>query len=470
MKLINEENDLIAINELKQFKYWNSKISQDTLEYCKNRFSDIKPFNNKVSEFVYRLENKIEVTPKCPICGKPLLFLTYKNGYREICSNQCKFSKTGTSIIKFNRHINDKIKYQNISDLNNIIEQYKDNNINDEYIKNLFIVNNKIIPGRLNLKYLIRNKKYDVISYLYYRYRIYDLTKKKAISEIVYRIVNNIDTIPLCEICNRPLTYLGYLYGYGKYCSECKKDKKKLAAHFLQKSRKTYKERTGVDNPYKNKDVRKKIKETWKSNGYLNPMQSHKIKQHVANTNIKRYGVKAPILLKSVKENAHSQDAINKCDITKRKNNTYSSSKPEELLYKNLIKIFGKENIIRNYKSEYYRWKCDFYISNYDVYIELQGSWMHGKHPYNENDINDVLKAKKLLEKSEEINQFGKKKKSYLGVLHTWTVSDPLKRKTAKENNLNYLEIFSCNENVILNQISDYFKEHFNIEINGEPI
>ena len=27
MKLINEENDLIAINELKQFKYWNSKIS-----------------------------------------------------------------------------------------------------------------------------------------------------------------------------------------------------------------------------------------------------------------------------------------------------------------------------------------------------------------------------------------------------------------------------------------------------------
>ena len=462
---INDENDLIILNELKQYKYWNSKIKQETLEYCKNRFIDIEPFNNKVSEFVYRLENKIEVTPKCPICGKPLPFLTYKNGYREICSNQCKFSKTGISIIKFNRNINDKIKYQNISNLDNIIEQYKDNNISDKDIKKLFIKNNKVIPSKLNLKYLIRNEYYEIIAYLYNRYKIYDLTKKMVISEIVYRIVNNIETIPLCEICNRPLTYLNYLYGYGKYCSECKKDKKKLAAHFLQKSRKTYKERTGVDNPYKNKDIRKKIKETWKNNGYDYPMQSYKIKQHIANTNINRYGVSNPFLIKSIKEKAHSQDAVNKCDITKRKNNTYSTSKPEELLYKNLIKIFGNENIIRNYKSEYYRWKCDFYISNYDVYIELQGSWMHGKHPYNENDINDILKAKKLLEKSEEINQFGKKKKSYLYALHTWTISDPLKRETAKKNNLNYLEIFSCNENDILNQISDYFKEHFNINI-----
>ena len=58
-----------------------------------------------------------------------------------------------------------------------------------------------------------------------------------------------------------------------------------------------------------------------------------------------------------------------------------------------------------------------------------------------------------------------KNTKKYQQAINVWTISDPLKRKTAKEHNLNYLEIFSCNENGILNQINDYFKEHFNINI-----
>lgn len=470
MKLINEENDLIAINELKQFKYWNSKISQDTLEYCNNRYSDIKPYENKISEFIYRLENKIEKTPKCMVCGNNLPFLTYKNGYRTLCSINCKYSNTGISLMKFNQKNNNIKKYNNIKNINNIIEEYKNSNLTDEYIIQFFTLNNKIIPSKANIKYLIRNKYFEIISYLYNRYKIYDITKSKVISEIVYRILNKINQIPICEICGKPLIYLGWHYGYGKYCKDCKMDKKLLAKHYIKKSRITYKNKTGYENPYNNPEIKQKIKNKWLANGYNSPMENIGIKQHIANTNIKKYGVKTILLKKDIQLKAHSQDAVNKCDITKRKNNTYSSSKPEELLYKNLIKIFGNENIIRNYKSKYYRWKCDFYISNYNVYIELQGSWMHGRHPYNENDINDILKAKKLLEKSEEINQFGKKKKSYLHALHTWTISDPLKRKTAKENNLNYLEIFSCDEKEILIQINNYFKEHFNIEIKRESI
>ena len=58
-----------------------------------------------------------------------------------------------------------------------------------------------------------------------------------------------------------------------------------------------------------------------------------------------------------------------------------------------------------------------------------------------------------------------KNTKKYQQAINVWTISDPLKRETAKKNNLNYLEIFSCNENDILNQINDYFKEYFNINI-----
>ena len=45
--------------------------------------------------------------------------------------------------------------------------------------------------------------------------------------------------------------------------------------------------------------------------------------------------------------------------------------------------------------SDLYPFKCDFYIIDYDLYIEIQGTWMHGKHPYNKNNENDALLLQK---------------------------------------------------------------------------
>ena len=58
--------------------------------------------------------------------------------------------------------------------------------------------------------------------------------------------------------------------------------------------------------------------------------------------------------------------------------------------------------------------------------------WTHGKHPFNKNDIELLETWKKKAEKSN----------FYKKAIYTWTISDPLKRKTAKDNNLKYLEIF----------------------------
>ena len=82
-----------------------------------------------------------------------------------------------------------------------------------------------------------------------------------------------------------------------------------------------------------------------------------------------------------------------------------------------------------------YPFLCDFYFPDYDLYVEIQGYWCHCNHPFDENDEDDMVKLEMWKEKSNS-NQ-------YTNAIYVWTISDPLKRRTAKENNLNYLEIFS---------------------------
>ena len=82
---------------------------------------------------------------------------------------------------------------------------------------------------------------------------------------------------------------------------------------------------------------------------------------------------------------------------------------------------------------------CDLYIVDLDLYIELNFHWSHGNKPYIENDIECEDQLKKWKEKS--LNS-----KFYMNAIETWTFRDPLKRKTAKDNNLNWIEFFNMNE------------------------
>lgn len=90
---------------------------------------------------------------------------------------------------------------------------------------------------------------------------------------------------------------------------------------------------------------------------------------------------------------------------------------------------------IRQYKSSQYPFACDFYLTDYDTYIEIQGLWTHGGHPFDKNNQNDIDKL-----------NFWKSKKSeyYKDAIKTWTIRDVQKRNIAKNNNLNYYEFFSC--------------------------
>lgn len=129
--------------------------------------------------------------------------------------------------------------------------------------------------------------------------------------------------------------------------------------------------------------------------------------------------------------------------LTKKKNNTFNTSKDEEYIYNQLTKKF--KAILRQYKSEKYPFRCDFYIPALDLYIEYQGTWSHGKYK------RELLGAfDKRNNKHIRIYNMWKEKaiysKQYKQALNTWTIRDPLKRQTAKQNNLNWIEFFTIKE------------------------
>ena len=58
-------------------------------EYLYNRFNDFNKDKDSIQELIYRIKNKIEEKPKCPICGKITNFRRFHEGYREYCSLEC---------------------------------------------------------------------------------------------------------------------------------------------------------------------------------------------------------------------------------------------------------------------------------------------------------------------------------------------------------------------------------------------
>ena len=158
-------------------------------------------------------------------------------------------------------------------------------------------------------------------------------------------------------------------------------------------------------------------------------------------TNLQKYGVKYFILSNEYKKYYNDKtwlnNKINKELTTKKKNTTYNKSKEEDLIYHELNNKFG--DVKRQYKSKQYPYPCDFYIPSKKLYIEYQGFWTHGKEPFNNNDINHIKLLNEWKEKSINKPQY---KRAYI----TWSEKDVNKRKTAKDNNLNWIEFFSKEE------------------------
>ena len=212
-----------------------------------------------------------------------------------------------------------------------------------------------------------------------------------------------------------------------------KLEKTKINSHSKEakeKQRKTCLEKYGVENSFQSEEVRQKYKENYKRKyGVENPFQNEIIKEKIKQTCLEKYGVDM-----AIKNPLISNKVIN----TRIKNNTWTTSKLEEKLYLYIKEKFP--SVIRQYKDkERYPYFCDFYIPELDLFLELNGTWTHGNHPYdmNSKEDNSILNIWK--EKSKEHPM-------YLAAIKTWVVSDVNKRNKAKENHLNFKEVWNLDE------------------------
>lgn len=159
--------------------------------------------------------------------------------------------------------------------------------------------------------------------------------------------------------------------------------------------------------------------------GYEYPWQNQTVKDRLKKSLLEKYKVDNIAKLDFIKVREHE---------TKKKNNSYGKSKIEDKIYNLLTEKFG--DVYRQYISEKYPFACDFYIPKIDTYIEYQGYWSHGNEPFV------------YTEKQKEIINLWESKNTnhYKNAVYVWTIRDPLKRKTAKNNNLKWLEFFNMEQ------------------------
>ena len=127
---------------------------------------------------------------------------------------------------------------------------------------------------------------------------------------------------------------------------------------------------------------------------------------------------------------------------TKKANGTFTTSKPEKDYELYLKSIYGDDNVIAQYVDDRYRsphsgkkYWCDFYIKSKDLFIECNWFWMHGFKPYDPTDKWCINKLASWQEKALT-------SKTYRHAIYVWTQLDVEKRTVAKENNLNFLEVY----------------------------
>ena len=89
------------------------------------------------------------------------------------------------------------------------------------------------------------------------------------------------------------------------------------------------------------------------------------------------------------------------------------------------------------------------YIKPFDMFIELNASWTHGGHWFDEHNPLDVST---LLSWADHHSRY------YDSAIHVWTVRDPMKRQCAIDNGLNYLVFWDNDLTDARRWLSQYMK------------
>lgn len=174
-------------------------------------------------------------------------------------------------------------------------------------------------------------------------------------------------------------------------------------------------------------------------------LSSDEVQAKTIKTNLERYGAVNWSLSDIGLKFLSSDENIRNIIETKRKNGTLNYSQPEEDLYEMLCDHYGNDDVFRQYNlDDRYPYNCDFYIKSLDLFIELNGTWLHGGSWFNAESEDHIAKVQLWLSKGKPMYDRG---------VEIWTISDVKKRECAKKNNLNYVVLWD----VKLSDARDWF-------------
>ena len=440
----------------------NTKEYSDEIIKRTSFLDEYNPYD--IIERLYYIVNGLTDVVKCKYCDRKAIWFKrgLKEGYREICdSKECRSkqladSHTGKTLISDNRDA-EFIEWQNS------VTQVNDDIIKEhvKYDKFISLITNPVILDYLNNRY----------------------KDSESIEETLKRIELGIEEKPKCALpgCNNPVTFIGRKRAmFSKFCCPAhsaqseetrKKCKETNLEHWgtenvydSEKYRQKMLDEYGVEYVWQREDVKEKRSLTSKEKyGTEHPTQSKEIQDKIQQTTLERYGSKCMFTTPEIFELAHSAETIQKIRETnmnkygcispwgnekcrqtlyetQKQNGTFHSSKKEDEVAEYIVSL--GYNVERHKRSEKFPFNVDIYLTEYDLYIEYQGSHFHNTYSFLGTE-EDYQLIEEYIKRSNEIKQqSGKEITQYDNMIYVWSDLDVRKRLYAQENHINYLEIY----------------------------
>ena len=396
------KNDKILTNSIRKI---NKGKYPNILEYLNSRYND----SDCMTETIRRIQYKLEERPVCKWCGGHVSFNGYHKGsmhYSACCCSSCHAKYTKNKRFETN------------------IKKY----------------------GRKNFGSAEKVKEYWISHYGVDNPAKADFVKKKMRETNLRKYGFNCSS--KSEIVKEKVKQT-CLKRYGvEYAGQIEEAK--------EKSKKTCLEKYGSEYYIGSKDCLEKTIEFSKQNYNVDWFtKSEEIKNKAKETMLRRYGVEYSMQIPKNKEYmsylmSSYEMQERRYDAMKR-NHTFNSSSTEEELFLYIKSRFPK--VIRQYKDKNrYPYFCDFYIPELDYFIELQGYYTHGKHPFDPNSNEDL----------QLIEYYKKKYGEDCQPITIWSIKDVEKRNCAKRNHLNFKEVWSLEDGK--NFVNDLYSVYINID------
>ena len=396
------KDDKILTNSIRKI---NKGKYPNILEYLNSRYND----SDCMTETIRRIKYKLEERPVCKWCGGHVSFNGYHKGsmhYSACCCSSCHAKYTKDKRFETN------------------IKKY----------------------GRKNFGSAEKVKEYWISHYGVDNPAKTDFVKKKMRETNLRKYGFNCSS--KSEIVKEK-TKQTCLKRYGvEYAGQIEEAK--------EKSKKTCLEKYGSEYYIGSKDCLEKTIKFSKQNYNVDWFtKSEEIKNKAKKTMLRRYGVEYSMQIPKNKEYMSylmsSYEMQERRYNTMKRNHTFNSSSTEEELFLYIKSRFP--TVVRQYKDKNrYPYFCDFYIPELDYFIELQGYYTHGNHPFDPNSNEDL----------QLIEYYKKKYGEDCQPITIWSIKDVEKRDCAKRNHLNFKEVWSLEDGK--NFVNDLYSVYINID------